>query len=190
VRRSKPTWRRRPERPFHVDPSRPVCANTGHSPTAWRTCQIDPFAALHDQLRYGRRTPESGRRRYGENAPGAVVRESPYTDWAVLVGRCLGDIAGRTEQPRRTRTAPPAQAVASALHPAAVVHGNGWVDECRCATGSSPNVRSSPALISRLKPTTSAAKVAASFLLSANGRRSDSRIAPWAEGRTVAFTSP
>ena len=114
----------------------------------------------------------------------------PYTDWAVLVGRCLGDIAGRTEQPRRTRTAPPAQAVASALHPAAVVHGNGWVDEGRCATGSSANVRSSPALISRLKPTTSAAKVAASFLLSANGRRNDSRIAPLAEGRTVAFTSP
>ena len=98
--------------------------------------------------------------------------------------------AGRTEQPRRTRTAPPAQPVASALHPAAVVHGNGWVDEVAAQPRSRANVRSPPAPMSRLKPTTSAAKVAASFLLSANGRRNDSRIAPLAEGRTVAFTSP
>ena len=36
----------------------------------------------------------------------------------------LGDIGGRTEQPRRTRAAPPAQPGAGVFHPA-VVHGNG-----------------------------------------------------------------
>ena len=36
----------------------------------------------------------------------------------------LGDTGGRTEQPRRTRAAPPAQPGAGVFHPA-VVHGNG-----------------------------------------------------------------
>ena len=74
------------------------------------------------------------RQKAGVGATGRMRQERssvnpPYTDGAVLVGRCLGDIAGRTEQPRRTRAAPPVRRVASAFHYAAIVHGNGWVDE-------------------------------------------------------------
>jgi hypothetical protein len=37
-------------------------ANIGHSPTAWRTCQIDPFAALQEPPMNGREATESGLR--------------------------------------------------------------------------------------------------------------------------------
>src|SRR5271165_22182 len=54
--------------------------------------------------------------------------------WRLRWRRCggdggLGDVGGRTEQLRRTRAAPPAQSGAGVFHHAAVVHGNGWVDE-------------------------------------------------------------
>jgi hypothetical protein len=125
-------------------------------------------------------------------APGAVVRESAVYRLGGF-GRSLsslGDIAGRTEQPRRTRTAPPAQPVASALHPTVVVHGNGWVDEGRCATAEQ---RQCTVFARANKP-------AEANDIGGQGRRefsplgqrcrNDSRIAPLAEGRTVAFTSP
>ena len=135
------------------------------------------------------------RQKAGVGATGRMRQERssvnpPYTDWAVLVGRCLGDIAGRTEQPRRTRTAPPAQPVASALHPTVVVHGSGWVDEGRCATAEQ---RQCTVFARANKP-------AEANDIGGQGRRefsplgqrcrNDSRIAPLAEGRTVAFTSP
>jgi hypothetical protein len=34
------------ERRFETSLKRLKCANTGHSPTAWRTCQIDPKRAF------------------------------------------------------------------------------------------------------------------------------------------------
>jgi hypothetical protein len=34
------------QRPPDVDSSRPVSAHTGHSPTGWRTGQIDPKATF------------------------------------------------------------------------------------------------------------------------------------------------
>jgi len=40
--RRPPRPRPRPECPLHVDSGRPVCAITGHPPTAWRTGEFDP----------------------------------------------------------------------------------------------------------------------------------------------------
>ena len=45
-----------------VDSSRPVSANTGHSPTARRTCQIDPLLSFKLGLMNWREARESGLR--------------------------------------------------------------------------------------------------------------------------------
>jgi hypothetical protein len=41
---------------------RPECANTGHSPTAWRSCQIDPSLPFKSRPMNGREAAESGLR--------------------------------------------------------------------------------------------------------------------------------
>ena len=94
----------------------------------------------------------------GSTSPAAVSSCTPEwpEPWRSRWWRCggdgdQGDIDGWTEQPWRTRAAPPAQPVAGALHYAAVVHGNDWVDEVAAQPRSGANGRSSPAPISRLK---------------------------------------
>jgi hypothetical protein len=48
---------------LHVDSSRPECANSGHSPTAWRMAQYDPLLTFKVGPLNGREAPESGLRR-------------------------------------------------------------------------------------------------------------------------------
>ena len=56
VYRADPQW------PLYVASGRPFRANTGRSPGARRTRQVDPFPSFPRSVRYGRRTPSSGRK--------------------------------------------------------------------------------------------------------------------------------
>ena len=57
-----------PQCPLYVDFSRPVCANSGHSQTVRRTCQVDPKLPFEIGPMNGREAPESGHRLNVSNA--------------------------------------------------------------------------------------------------------------------------
>ena len=62
------------QRPVYVDSGCPLCANTGHSPTGWRTGQLDPLLPFPISPVRAENTPESGRRPYGRDTPETDAR--------------------------------------------------------------------------------------------------------------------
>ena len=77
--RSRESGRSSEEPPLSDDDQWPLCANTGHSPTGWRACQIDPEPTLPISLGTG------GLRRKGR--VGVTEAPSAAPQWACL-DRC------------------------------------------------------------------------------------------------------
>jgi len=70
---------------------RPECAKTGHSPTAWRTGQIDPERPFEVGPTNGRYAPHCGRRPNATDAPGPTVpKAASERVRSTRTGRCLG----------------------------------------------------------------------------------------------------
>ena len=84
---SSDALRRHMQRLLHVDSSRPVSANTGHSPTGSAKGQVDPKATFKFDAMNGWKARESGLRLKAQAAPEAAVPSS----WGDRVNTTLPD---------------------------------------------------------------------------------------------------